>query len=108
MFVLCLCSYFYDIIYLKYLRLIRAPAYSAKEPFKFFFGGFARVRLSSATVHVTSNFLNLSVDNDRHYIFQFGEDVDADFGVIIPETGFWDARGSFKYPYTYPYICEIG
>ena len=71
MFVLCLCSYFYDIIYLKYLRLIRAPAYSAKEPFKFFFGGFARVRLSSATVHVTSNFLNLSVDHDRHYIFQF-------------------------------------
>lgn len=49
---------------------------------------------------VYNNFDN--VDN------QFGSDTDADFGVIVPETGVWDARGSFKFPYSFPYICEVG
>ena len=37
----------------------------------------------------------------------FGEDTDADFGVI-ETTGIWETRGSFRYSsYRYPYICEV-
>ena len=47
-----------------------------------------------------NNFNN--VDN------RYGSDIDADYGVIDPETGIWDARGSIQFPYSLSYVCEVG
>ena len=51
---------------------------------------------------------DLLFENFRNVDNEYGTDNDADFGIIVPQTGVWDARGSFKYPYSYPYICETG
>ena len=51
---------------------------------------------------------DLTFNNFQDVDNQYGSDSDADFGIIFPDTGVWDARGSFRFPYTYPYICETG
>ena len=51
---------------------------------------------------------DLLFENFRDVDNQYGSDSDADFGIIIPQTGVWDARGSFKFSYSDPYICETG
>ena len=36
-------------------------------------------------------------------------DNDADFTVMMPETGKWEQRGAVKYNmYSYPAVCERG